>query len=341
MSRQSRLISVRATRWSGPLHSGLLCALLCLAAITSAPARAQSVEHELDKTVKGLKVFGDDERQPVSDTTQFPWSAVGLVESIWHKPDNILVISTGTGALVGNSVVLTGGHCIYDQEDGWADEVIFIPAKNGALEPFGRTYSVRTIAQRAWVDNKDNRYDIALIVLDRAVGEQAGHLTVAAQTTEFFLGRNLNSSGYPGEIKPGDVQYHSFGQSLDVQDGLIRHMIDSEPGQSGSPIWYYEPSTQNRRVVGVLTGSREVSSAGQVVDAYNVGIHIDATFGGWIQDTLTKYDSGDVQNVEVSESTEPTQPTACGAGLPVAAATMLTLLPLLKLPALRRRSRRL
>lgn len=337
MSQSSRIdlrVVDRLHRRTGRALAG--CALVCLLIPSLVPALGQSVEHEFDKTVRSLKVFGADDRQVVGDSTQFPWSAVGLVQSTWRKSDNLVVISTGTGALIGDSIVLTGGHCVYDQDNGWADEILFIPAKNGSSEPFGRSYSVRTIAQRAWVEDKDNRYDLAMIVLDQALGEQASHLTVSAEANEFFVERNLNSSGYPGETKSGDVQYHSFGQSLDVQDGLIRHMIDSEPGQSGSPLWYYEPSTQARRIVGVLTGSREISSGGQVVDSYNVAIHIDSTFAGWIQDTLAKYDSGGAQTIQVSETNETGDPATCGTGLPLAAVMTLGLLPLLRLVAGRR-----
>lgn len=303
--------------------------LVCAAWTGPVPVRAEESSASLHKQTKSLKVFGEDERRLVADTTRFPWSAVGLVQSIWYKSDNVVVVSTGTGALIGERVVLTVGHTVYSQEDGWASEITFVPARNGSAEPFGRARSIRTIAQRAWVEDKDNRYDIAMFVLDKPLGQQAGHLSVAVESGEFFLNRNLNSAGYPGETHTGDTQYHSFGISLDVQDGLIRHLLDSEPGQSGSPLWYYEAGTQNRRIVGVLTGSREINSGGVVVDSYNVAVHINEAFAGWIEDTLAEHDVP-TEDVAVDES-NPAEPVFCGAGLPAAAVMGLMLLPLARL----------
>lgn len=282
-----------------------------------------------------LRVFGTDERQLVTNTTQFPWSSVGLVQSIWRKSDSLAVVSTGSGALIGERVVLTAGHTVYDHDEGWADEILFVPGKNGLTEPYGRAYSVRTITQRGWVEDHDNRYDIALIVLDHSLGQQAGYFPIAVESADFFENRNLNSAGYPGESKSGEYQYHSYGTASGLNDGLIRHMLDSEPGQSGSPLWYYEPSTEVRRIVGVLTGSREVAAGGQVVDAFNVGVHINSAFADWIQETLARYDTV-VQDVSTSESIASAEPVACGAGLPAAAATTMCLVLLVRLARRRR-----
>ncbi|MBI4581537.1 MAG: trypsin-like serine protease [Planctomycetes bacterium] len=293
-------------------------------------AAAEDLRADLPgKTVRSLKVFGEDDRTLVGDTTRFPWSAIGLLEARWYTTGPLYQVSSGTGALIGRSVVLTAGHCIYDPDRGWADQVIFIPGKNGDDEPFGRAYSTHTVSQRAWVEDQDARYDLAMIVLDEPLGEQTGHMEIAVQPTSFFINRNLNTAGYPGEERPAGYQYLSSGPAIDVQDGLIRDTMDSEPGQSGSPVWYYEPEGEVRRLVGVLSGSREVVSDGQVVDSYNVAVHIDATFAGWINDTLAKYDN-DTQPVSVTttHTTTPTTdpPPLCGSGAALAAVPPMLLL---------------
>lgn len=285
------------------------------------------------KRLNTLRVFGTDDRQPVNDTTLFPWSAIGLLEATWRKPDHV-IISRATATLIGNRVVLTGGHCVYDQDEGWADEIVFIPGKNGDEEPFGTAYSTRSISQRAWVEDGDNRYDLAMVVLDEPLGEQAGFMTIAVEPETFFTNHSLNTAGYPGENIPGTHQYHTFGPSSGVSGGLIRHTLDSEPGQSGSALWYYDPATEERWLVGVLTGTREISVGGQLVDSYNVGVHIDADFASWIQDTLAKYDTG-VQGTAVDENVSATTGPGCAAGLPVAAVILLVLIPVSR-PALRR-----
>ncbi len=300
---------------------------------SAALVRAQTAAGPAPSVAKSsslLKVFGDDERERVTDTTQLPWSAIGWVQSVWYQDGFMSLVTTGTGVLIGNSVVLTAGHCIYDQEHGWADRVVFVPGKSGDTEPFGRSSAVRNISQRAWVDEGDNRYDVAMIVLEQALGEQAGHITVGIEPDSFFVNRNLNTAGYPGELFPGDVQYHSFGTSMDVQDGLLRHELDSEHGQSGSPIWYYDPEGDSRRIVGVLTGSRDLTSNGEVIDSYNVGIHLDTTFGEWINETLAKYDTvGESVDLDATDPVADSSAAPCGIGVPATAAVGLMLMAFL------------
>jgi V8-like Glu-specific endopeptidase len=305
-----------------------LLTLLGAAACHAQAAGSDPPAELVRKQTRSLRVFGTDERQAINDTSQMPWSAVGRIESVWYR-DGVTVMSTATGTLIGSRVVLTGGHCIYDQEDGWADQVAFIPGKNGGAEPFGRAYSVRNLTQRAWVEEGDSRFDLGLIVLDEPLGERAGFMSVAVETDAFFFQRTLNSAGYPGEVMPGDRPFYVFGQTLDLTDGLIRHLLDSEPGQSGSPLWYLETNSTDRRIVGVLTGTREVTAGGQLLEAYNVAVHIDEGLAGWIKETLVQHDTV-VQDIAVGESSPAVQP-ACGAGLPGGAVVAMLLLMMLHL----------
>jgi V8-like Glu-specific endopeptidase len=310
--------------------------LLTLVAVAIAThAHAQSISRVMtpvaDKSSRLLKVYDEDQRELIEDTTTFPYSAIGFLQSVWFEDDSSVVVASGTGVLIGNSVVLTAGHCIYDQDHGWADQILFMPGRDGDVLPFGQSYSVRTISQRAWVEDGDNRYDIAMVVLSEPLGQQAGYMTVGVESTSFFTNRNLNTAGYPADLSPGTKLYHSFGPAIDVLDGLIRHTMDSERGQSGSPIWYFDSADQSRRVLGVLTGSREFTSNGAVVESYNVGIHINEAFGEWINETLATYDTVD-QTVDINTSDDGSDATApvCGTGVSAAASASLVLMAMFR-----------
>jgi V8-like Glu-specific endopeptidase len=288
---------------------------LCAVGIALLCAASGGQALATDKPAATLKVFGTDDRQIVGDTTQFPWSCIGRIEATWTLPNGELMVSRSTGTLVGRSVVLTAGHAVYDQTEGWADDIVFTPGLNGTHEPFGHAHALRTLSQTGWVESDNNQYDIAMIVLDSPLGSAAGYMNVVAEPDSFFVERNLNTAGYPGETQPGNLMYFTSGSSMDVQGGLIRDMLDSEPGQSGSPIWYYGTDPPNRKLVGVLTGTRELAAEGEDVAAYNVAVRIDSAFAQWINESLAKYDSA---TREGSQDTTPPPPTACGAGLPTA-----------------------
>jgi V8-like Glu-specific endopeptidase len=209
---------------------------------------------------------------------------------------------------------------VYDQTEGWADDIVFTPGLHGTQEPFGHAHAVRTISQTAWVQSDDNRYDLALIVLDQPLGDTAGYMTIAVEPDSFFVDRNLNTAGYPGETKPGNVMYFTSGASMDVQDGLIRDMLDSEPGQSGSPIWYYTTDPASRELVGVLTGTREFTANGATIDAYNVAVRIDSAFAQWIGDTLATYDTVAQDTTPATTTEVSAAPAVCGMGTPLAVA---------------------
>ncbi len=123
-------------------------------------------------------------------------------------------------------------------------------------------------------------YDIGLITLDKALGDLTGWFGMYYQTMDvgqldsFYSSLSLNTAGYPtprdvsgnpvilqdGERPTGSVMYHDFGRTEGVNDhpwydfwsdrsndGLIikysENSIETHPGQSGSPLWFYDGSS--------------------------------------------------------------------------------------------------
>ena len=144
----------------------------------------------------------------------------------------------GTGVLVGPDLVLTAAHNVYDTARGkWTQDVWATPAQNGDATPYGSYQASRVFILKNYQEektgNKDS-YDMALTKLSKPVDVRVGYLPL---TTVVPLGSKIQVAGYPfaSDWKIGFL-YSMWGQ-VSAQDGnLIQYQIDTESGQSGSPV---------------------------------------------------------------------------------------------------------
>lgn len=305
-------------------HGRLLAGLLLFVAVTACTSGpfclAQSVQppavQYLTPPPWSAQIFGIDSRSHVTNTTVFPWSAVGQVQAFFGN-----IILEGTGGMIGNKTVLTAGHVVYDPSlGGWPDSIIFIPGRNGNAEPFGQLTVVEYAAPQAWIDSGDEGSDIAVLVLDQSVGQQTGFLQIAEPDASFFDSLSLVSAGYPADLN-NNFQYSAPGPSLGTDGNFLLEKIDTESGQSGSPIWYEDASSGQPRLVAVLKGTRTLTDNFGNITVQGIAVLITPQFATLINDTLTA--NGDVaQNIPTApiEPTPTPTPTpgvvcgSCGAG---------------------------
>ncbi len=236
----------------------------------------------LAKKLPAAKIFGNDDRQYVSDTTTFPWSAIGLIEAGFSNGD----LHTGTGVMIGNKTVLTVAHVVYDATLGWATTIYFVPGKDGNTEPFGQIRATQSMALEGWTGRSDDNYDIAMLVLASSVGKQTGYFKIAVEPDSFFADQFLYTAGYPGDL--GSVyQYSGTGSSYGREGNMILHSIDSEPGQSGAPIWTGNPADGSARLVALMKGTMETIQNGKVTED-GLGTRITQEFANWIDGQLAE-----------------------------------------------------
>jgi V8-like Glu-specific endopeptidase len=283
---------------------GLLgLSIAAVLAFAASPALADSLLGGSRIPGPAAAIYGTDDRRPVSDSTRFPHSAIGLV-----KVETDSDVFVGTGVMIGRFLALTCGHVVSSSETQDAQSIEFIPAKNGGVEPFGRAKVVRVIPTPQWAASADDNYDMAILVLETAIGDDTGYFQIAVQPTSFFENVALTTVGYPtdmGTIHP----YISSGRSYGLDGNIIVHDLDSESGQSGSPIWYGGLDS-SARLVGLLEGS--YMTMGSVK---GIAARIDQQTANWIEQYLAiYYDNPQGIAGDVTDNPPPASSSACGLG---------------------------
>ncbi len=171
-----------------------------------------------------------------------------------------------SASMIGKSLLLTAAHCVHDYgqgANGWANKVKFVPAKYGALEPFGSFESTQILIPTSYFNGTDTctttgivcNNDIAVVALpNNSRGQQAGDLigyfgygwndySFVTPSSSFsgVMGNKpfaaITQLGYPGS--------HDNGQKLQVNNasgGLNKSGVENTwlgsamtGGSSGGP----------------------------------------------------------------------------------------------------------
>lgn len=190
--------------------------------------------------------FGSDDRVPISDTSALPWRCVcQLVVEGLHGREVL-----GTGWMAGPRTVLTAGHNLLSHVGGHkAARAWVMPARSGDAVPFGYCSSTAFTVHPLWNSHADREHDIGAIWLDEPLGDRLGWFGISAFTQAQLTGLLVNNAGYPAD-KPLGTQWFNAGRVLKVKPRVITYGLDTEPGQSGSPIFLFT-ADQQRIVVAV------------------------------------------------------------------------------------------
>lgn len=195
-------------------------------------------------------IIGSDDRYPQSDSGQFPFRAIGLLEG-----DD----ATCTATLIGPQHILTAAHCLLDvrQPGQWRRNLYFTAARNGLGE---QPYASQRVV-RGWVDSRyidamatlhrqqqlnlnssqsaakeafikqTLALDYAVAELDQEIGRETGWLGL--QTLDSTQPPLLQFSGYPvdkGRYSP----WFTLCQSQPQAEGPWLQRCDLSEGMSGA-----------------------------------------------------------------------------------------------------------
>lgn len=199
-------------------------------------------------------VIGSDGRTVVSNTRQFPYSAICYLEIHFGT-----TTMRGTGFFIDDNVVATAGHCIYDDELGFATSITVKPGRDGLLSiPYGLAVSKTLAVSTQWHESCDKNYDWGAFSIRSGIIGNPGifSLTTISDNTTIS---NAKISGYPATIN-GSTTYKQYEMSGSVSTFTaykLSYTIDTSGGQSGAPIL-----NSNNVVIGIHTSGSSTTNYG-------------------------------------------------------------------------------
>lgn len=264
-----------------------------------------------------MSVFSPDGRTKVSNTTTFPFSAIGKIRIRWKGPDGVIdtaddIIVNGSGAMIDSYHFLTAGHCVYDTRyGGWADKIEVMLGSKGNIiagtnradyEYYSEAKSVYTRSFEGWTQGDQTKsetfqYDIGLVTLDRNIGNFTGWFNYGYDDN-LSSGTLMNVTGYPSDKfdSNSDGKFDNYdmwtqsGKITSTTDSIFRsNELDILNGNSGGPLWLNNSNTNKPTIYGIA--SNEITS--NQTPLYNEFARITSTryneIQNWInEDTATR-----------------------------------------------------
>lgn len=240
----------------------------------NAPIGSVSIPDFSNPSIETQSIIDDDGRTLVSNTQQFPYSAIVHLEIHFG-----LITKLGTGFLVDDNIVVTAGHCLYDRELGWATLITVRPGRDGSLSiPYGLATSKRLSVATSWYEHYDTNYDWGAIALNVGLIGNPGHF-IMRSVDNIDLPMTATICGYPGQMGSSIFnnykQYEMSGEIHAYNDYRYIYTIDTSGGQSGAPIL-----NSNNEVIGIHTTGSSV---------YNYGIRITPNVLYYLNNFIAEY----------------------------------------------------
>lgn len=184
-----------------------------------------------------------DTRKPVPNTTVIPWRCIALLNIAFRDG----YTARGTAWFISPRTLVTAAHCVHDRNHGRAMSILVSPGFQRGAAPYGRYAVTKVDFNPDWARSFDRKLDFALIYLASPLG--LGFFGFSAASDDGLRRVLVNIAGYPDD-RPG-VQSYDAGRIVHADDSFLYHTIDTEIGQSGSPLFWSDH--QQRIALGIHT----------------------------------------------------------------------------------------
>ena len=188
------------------------------------------------------KVLIGSEGREESDTTRYPFTAIGYI----NFKDGEDTYGC-TGSMVSSNVVLTNGHCVFDQgKNKFYTDFKFSPGYQTSPGPLGEIAVKKVYVSTSYQKRKTD-IDYGFLILDKHVGNQTGWLGVRTMEFSWYRTNRFYVAGYGSNF--GLLSALISTQAVNTQACQISrptllgralvHNCDTGPGNSGSPLFTY------------------------------------------------------------------------------------------------------
>jgi V8-like Glu-specific endopeptidase len=226
----------------------------------SSPREEHLLTRISGKKVTPHYIFGADDRQ-VYYPSGYPWRCVGKVE-VWYIIGTTWYFSgSGTGALVGDNIMVTASHMFpwFVGASGWGWAMKFTPASYDGNSTYGSGVS-------SWCEvgygysNHDQGDDMIVMKLYTPLGNSLGWFGSKTYHDSWEGGHYWTKCGYPGAVASGQRPSRIMWFPIvdDDWDGAgleLEYKADASGGDSGGPVFGWWDSGPH--LVGVHSGGEE------------------------------------------------------------------------------------
>lgn len=182
---------------------------------------------------------------------------------------------SGTAWFIAPRMLITAGHCVSvfrrnTSIHGLVRSIRVMPARNGETDPSGSPFGWVEVdrenlrVHERWRDDGDVEFDYGAIILppDQPLGATIGVFNTRPFTDAELQNATATLSGYPDDVPEG-TQWRETNPIRRVGARQVQYDIFTVRGQSGSPLFFGNPSVQEVCAIHNLGGA-----------PFNIGVRI-------------------------------------------------------------------